>query len=89
MLNSWRCKCPDKINAMGLPRCRKCGAGRPSYSTDGQSIIITRETPATALKRRNRGKSDDLPKPEEPRRESFIESTLKFIDDKGQDNGDD
>jgi len=75
---------------MGLSRCRKCGAGRPSYTTDGESIVVTREKPRTPPKRANTGKKratmDD-----EPRRDSFIESTLAFLDEKrkGRDNGDD
>ena len=82
MIPTWRCKCENKRNSNGLRRCRKCGAIKPEYTTDGSHIVRVPQKPSTPAKRLERAKKDDSASTDTGRRESFIESTLKFIDEK-------
>lgn len=74
----WKCKCPNKVNAMGSDTCRKCGARQKEYTTDGASIVSNPKAPKKSAKT-----------PKTPRKtkrppsgvENFIESTIKFINE--------
>jgi len=75
---TWKCKCPDKRNAMGVPRCKKCGAIKTEANiTESGHIEVRREAPAI---KRPKVKKAPLPKAIEPgESDNFLTSTMKKL----------
>jgi len=89
IIEFWECSCRDKRNSANLTRCRRCGEGKPTIklSDDGKDIHVIRKVAdpnagtVEAIVKKDTSSRATRPPANPPGPESFIQSTISFLED--------